>query len=293
MSSDRSWMYARHKEGILNADFLRGLNKFFEFAKQHPECMEGDKLKCPCNHRKCQNRAFLDEETIRLHLMKHGFIPHYYQWYVHGEPYDAENREDRRWMYFRLKEGFLNPEFLQGLNKFIEFAKQHPECMDGNKLRCPCKFPKCQHVFADESMVKYHLMKYGFAPYYYQWYMHGEPYGINVNTSNKLVEQSPQLQEGYGESPAMGQETLNHQAVGSEKKRRVCEVRSRASHALSAHASACPQAKELGTELRQLRQTVEQLQQTVAALKERDQQREKQVQDCMRQIQEMMTQMQS
>ena len=77
--------YARLNEGLLNPEFLRGINDFLEFAKMHPECMDGIKIKCPCNRNKCQNRAFLEENTVRYHLMKHGFVPYYYQWVLHGE----------------------------------------------------------------------------------------------------------------------------------------------------------------------------------------------------------------
>ncbi|XP_058003650.1 uncharacterized protein LOC131180064 [Hevea brasiliensis] len=95
MGSDRRWMYARLKDGLLTSEFIEGIEQFITFAKQHPEWMDGDKLKCPCNHRKCQNRNYVDENTIRLHLMKHGFVPYYYKWILHGEPrtsnIDSEN----------------------------------------------------------------------------------------------------------------------------------------------------------------------------------------------------------
>ncbi|XP_057993073.1 uncharacterized protein LOC131174052 [Hevea brasiliensis] len=86
MGSDRR-MYARLKDGLLTSEFIEGIEQFITFAKQHPEWMDGDKLKCPCNHRNCQNRNYADENTIRLHLMKHGFMPYYYKWILHGEPH--------------------------------------------------------------------------------------------------------------------------------------------------------------------------------------------------------------
>ncbi|XP_057984552.1 uncharacterized protein LOC110654254 [Hevea brasiliensis] len=86
MGSDRRWMYARLKDGLLTTEFVEGIEQFITFAKQHLEWMDGDKLKCPCNHRKFQNRYYVDENTIRLYLMKHGFVPYYYKWILHGEP---------------------------------------------------------------------------------------------------------------------------------------------------------------------------------------------------------------
>ena len=49
--------------------------------------MDGEKIKCPCNHRKCQNRNYLDEDTVKVHLRRNGFVTDYYRWYHHGETY--------------------------------------------------------------------------------------------------------------------------------------------------------------------------------------------------------------
>ncbi|XP_019266150.1 PREDICTED: uncharacterized protein LOC109243644 [Nicotiana attenuata] len=49
--------------------------------------MDGEKLRCPCNHRKCRNKNILDEFTIMTHLGTYGFKPNYYRWYHHGESY--------------------------------------------------------------------------------------------------------------------------------------------------------------------------------------------------------------
>ena len=68
-------MYARLKEGLLNPDFLRGIYEFLEFTKMYPECIDGIKIKCPCNRSKCQSHDFLDENTIRYHMIKYGFVP--------------------------------------------------------------------------------------------------------------------------------------------------------------------------------------------------------------------------
>ncbi|XP_019257782.1 PREDICTED: uncharacterized protein LOC109235999 [Nicotiana attenuata] len=49
------------------------------------------------------------------------------------------NNSDREWMYGRvLEDGFINPRFIIGVEEFVAFAKRHPECMDCEKLRCPC-----------------------------------------------------------------------------------------------------------------------------------------------------------
>lgn len=58
INSERSWMYIRLKNSLLNLVFLLGINKFIEFSRRHPECMDEIKIKCPFNHRKCQNSSF-------------------------------------------------------------------------------------------------------------------------------------------------------------------------------------------------------------------------------------------
>ncbi|XP_043814060.1 uncharacterized protein LOC122723981 [Manihot esculenta] len=79
MHSDRGWMYARLKDGLLNSLFLEGLNEFISAAKQFPGCLNGELIRCPCNQFKCQNHNFEYENTVRFHLMKYGFVRDYYQ----------------------------------------------------------------------------------------------------------------------------------------------------------------------------------------------------------------------
>ena len=80
-------MYARLDNGWIKPEFIIGVEQFVEFAKMHPECMDGERIKCPCNHRKCQNRNYLDEDTVKVHLGRNGFVADYYRWYHHGETY--------------------------------------------------------------------------------------------------------------------------------------------------------------------------------------------------------------
>ena len=87
MSSDRQWMYARLDHGWIRPEFILGVERFVEFAKMHPKCMDGEKMKCPCNNRKCRNKNYLDEDTIKVHLGRNGFVADYYRWHHHGETY--------------------------------------------------------------------------------------------------------------------------------------------------------------------------------------------------------------
>ncbi|XP_060202620.1 uncharacterized protein LOC132631039 [Lycium barbarum] len=87
-NSNREWMYDRILEdGFINPRFIDGVEDFVAFSKRHPQCMDGGKLRCPCNHRKCRNKNILDEFTVMSHLGTFGFVPGYYCWYHHGESY--------------------------------------------------------------------------------------------------------------------------------------------------------------------------------------------------------------
>ena len=86
-------MYARLDNGWIKAEFIIRVEQFVEFAKMHPECMDGEKIKCPCNHCKCQNMNYLDEDTVKVHLGRNGFVADYYRWYHHGETYVPQSIE--------------------------------------------------------------------------------------------------------------------------------------------------------------------------------------------------------
>ena len=80
MASNRSWMYSRLINGLLNPEFLVGSEKFIEFECSKPKWMDGNKIKCPCTLTKCRNRSYHQIDTVKYHLMKNGFILGYYVW---------------------------------------------------------------------------------------------------------------------------------------------------------------------------------------------------------------------
>ncbi|KAK1354706.1 hypothetical protein POM88_047962 [Heracleum sosnowskyi] len=89
MNNDRAWMYQRKdKRGSLNPVFLKGLDNFMQYVISRPSSYNGTNIQCPCS--KCRNfGGFWNAETVKLHLMKNGFVSDYYVWSRHGEPYIA------------------------------------------------------------------------------------------------------------------------------------------------------------------------------------------------------------
>ncbi|XP_019158513.1 PREDICTED: uncharacterized protein LOC109155282 [Ipomoea nil] len=85
MSSNRHWMYTRIRNGLLTEEFLAGLETFIQFATSQHSWMDGERIKCPCKQRKCQNTKFLDVPTVKFHLAKYGFVSDYYVWRFQGE----------------------------------------------------------------------------------------------------------------------------------------------------------------------------------------------------------------
>ena len=47
--------------------------------------MNDDKIRCPCRKARCRNKKFVNENDLRLHLYKNGFVENYYTWIYQGE----------------------------------------------------------------------------------------------------------------------------------------------------------------------------------------------------------------
>ncbi|XP_019163601.1 PREDICTED: uncharacterized protein LOC109159943 [Ipomoea nil] len=93
MSLDRHWMYTRIRNGLLTEEFLAGLETFIQFATSQHSWMHGERIKYPCNQRKCQNTKFLDVPTVKFHLAKYGFVSDYYVDRDVGDPSQMASEE--------------------------------------------------------------------------------------------------------------------------------------------------------------------------------------------------------
>ena len=82
-------------------------------------------------------------------------------------------------MYRRMRSGRMNPEYITGVRRFINFAYSIERNVSFGKIRCPCV--KCKNQkFQKEDDVCNHLLRKGFLPYYKNWTVHGEPYDTDI-----------------------------------------------------------------------------------------------------------------
>ena len=70
---------------MVTNDYMEGVEEFITFAQQHKEGIVDGKIRCPCKKKRCQNKNFLDADTVRTHLYKNGFVKGYHTWRFHGE----------------------------------------------------------------------------------------------------------------------------------------------------------------------------------------------------------------
>ena len=69
----------------------RTINEFSEVALEDMKHRGKKEILCPC--KKCENRVLIDPSTgrVKMHLLKHSFMPGYTWWTSHGE--DAKDAE--------------------------------------------------------------------------------------------------------------------------------------------------------------------------------------------------------
>ena len=86
MSLNREWMYGGWiRNGRPTTEFYAGVEEFVQFAKQHEEGCVDNLIRCPCKKKSCQNKKFLNENDLRMHLYRNGFVEGYHRWIYHGE----------------------------------------------------------------------------------------------------------------------------------------------------------------------------------------------------------------
>ncbi|XP_021763981.1 uncharacterized protein LOC110728645 [Chenopodium quinoa] len=97
-------------------------------------------------------------------------------------------RTERSWMYERKAGPYVNPEFVKGVDKFMQYVKDNPKSSNPNEVRCPCAKCKNKRLW-DLDTVKLHLFQAGFVPNYYEWMCHREGFPtVPVSGSNEYRE---------------------------------------------------------------------------------------------------------
>lgn len=81
----------------------------------------------------------------------------------------------------------VSPYIISKVDEFIEYAIAHDPFNAPGSLKCPCKRCKCVPL-RTVDVVKQHLRKWGFQPYYERWLCHGEdpePSGFTHRNRNR------------------------------------------------------------------------------------------------------------
>ncbi|XP_074347215.1 uncharacterized protein LOC141686052 [Apium graveolens] len=109
MNNGRDWMYQRiYSRGFLTSAFLSGLEKFMEYVISQESSMNGTNIQCP--YFKCENGKFWNAGTVKLHLLKKGFVRDYYVWDRHGEPYVARQSGEQSSTHYSNTQGRRDEE---------------------------------------------------------------------------------------------------------------------------------------------------------------------------------------
>ena len=82
-------------------------------------------------------------------------------------------RELRAWMYDRKARKYLTPEFLNGVEHFVDVAIHYSTSINESLIRCPCK--RCGNKqYLNPLDVNAHIYSKGFKENYWFWTSHGE-----------------------------------------------------------------------------------------------------------------------
>ena len=82
------------------------------------------------------------------------------------------------WMYGSLS---FKAGFREEVDKFIEAIEKHAATLTENKdvIICPCKDCKNRMAWTDISIIRSHLIMWGFVDDYIVWIHHGETVIVN------------------------------------------------------------------------------------------------------------------
>ena len=87
------------------------INEFFEVKLEDMNRRGKKEILCPC--KKCENKVLIDPSTcrVKMHLLKHSFMPGYTRWTSHGEDKEDTRLEEGATVHDdKLEEGGLKKE---------------------------------------------------------------------------------------------------------------------------------------------------------------------------------------
>nr|GEW55305.1 hypothetical protein [Tanacetum cinerariifolium] len=115
-------------------DYVKGLSEFMKCAEAHRKRVRGTLISCPCV--RCRNITSYDNSnTIRHHLIEHGFDTNYTCWNLHGEiPPQVDN--DTIVSDFNMDENFGNDDnHRDNLDEMLHDAKSNVDEKNVKKLQ--------------------------------------------------------------------------------------------------------------------------------------------------------------
>jgi len=80
---DRSWMYWDLPQRLRRMDYCNGVRGFINFTTCIPINFTRGDIRCP--YRKCQNKKYMHQDVVMMHLLHKRFMEDYLCWYAHGE----------------------------------------------------------------------------------------------------------------------------------------------------------------------------------------------------------------
>nr|GEW08703.1 hypothetical protein [Tanacetum cinerariifolium] len=126
-----TWMYNIDR---FTPDYVKGLSEFMKCAEAHRKRVRGTLISCPCV--RCRNiMPYDNSNTIRHHLIEHGFDTNYTCWNLHGEiPPQVDN--DTIVSNFNMDENFGNDDnHRDNLDEMLHDAESNVDEKNVKKLQ--------------------------------------------------------------------------------------------------------------------------------------------------------------
>ena len=136
--------------GRLSHPYIEGVNAFINFSRAIVD-LSGNIL-CSCIH--CVNFYWQSLHTVRIHLLHHGMMQSYINWYNHGEPHVLnENTHDNEMSY---------GDHMDGINALVDdWIREKPRnAIKDEEVRNFNKFEKDAKCELYSGCTDYSILKF-------------------------------------------------------------------------------------------------------------------------------------